>query len=75
MRRSLFTLVLATLVFITGCEVNPATGRRQLMLVNPGQLDAMGAEAAPMLVQEYGGEVPQTELRQPAGAARRAGVR
>lgn len=41
-RRILSGLLLVTV--LTGCTVSP-TGRQQLMLVGPGQLDGMGAQA------------------------------
>ncbi len=48
---------------LAGCSFNPATGRRQLILVTPEQTLAMGDEAMPQLVNEYGGEVSSAELR------------
>ena len=46
-----------------GCSTNPSTGRLQLDLVSDEQTAAMGAEAKPQLVAEYGGEVESKELR------------
>lgn len=39
---------------ITACAVNPATGRRQLMLVSEGQEITMGREADPEVVGQFG---------------------
>ena len=36
---------IAALVVLGGCATNPATGKRQLMLVSEGQEAAMGKEA------------------------------
>lgn len=37
-----------------GCAVNPATGRRQLMLISEGQEISMGREADPSVVGQFG---------------------
>lgn len=62
MRRASLCVFLAVLTVAVGCSVNPATGRRQFTILSQDQLDQMGAQAAPMLVDEYGGEVPHEEL-------------
>jgi predicted Zn-dependent protease len=62
MRR--FCLLAALVVVVLGgCSKNPATGRHQLLLLSPQQAIAMGEQTMPQLVQEYGGEVPQVQLR------------
>ena len=38
----------------TGCAVNPATGKRQINLVSTGREEAMGREADPAVITEYG---------------------
>jgi predicted Zn-dependent protease len=48
---------------ITGCTYNPATGRNQLLWLSTEQQIALGTEAKPELVQEYGGEAVSPELR------------
>lgn len=48
---------------LSGCSVNPSTGRRQFILVSSDQTAEMGAAAMPELVQEYGGEVSSPSLR------------
>lgn len=58
-----FVSLLAIVVFLSGCQVNPETGRRQLRLLPASQVATMGHEAKPGLIQEYGGEVQSAELR------------
>jgi len=48
----------------SGCTLNPATGRRQLLLLSTEEEIALGAEAKPELINEYGGQVESTELRE-----------
>jgi len=52
--------VLAGLV---GCSTNPTTGRMQLNSLSPAQEIAIGSEAAPQLIQEYGGAVQDPYLQ------------
>lgn len=58
MLRSLRTTVPAVLavLLLSGCTFNPATGRQQLLTLSPDQEVALGTEAMPALVEEYGGE-------------------
>ena len=44
----------ATMLLLTACAVNPATGRRELMLVSESQEIAMGRESDPQVVASYG---------------------
>ena len=44
----------ALLLTAAACAVNPATGRRELMLVSEGQEIAMGQEADPQVTAMYG---------------------
>jgi len=53
MRRSKLTAVVGAAVVIA-CATNPATGKRQLMLVSEGQELAMGKEADQQAVAAYG---------------------
>jgi predicted Zn-dependent protease len=55
--------LLAALLLLSGCQVNPETGRRQLRMLPASQVAAMGHEAKPGLIEEYGGEVESAELR------------
>ena len=54
--------VLAT-GLLGGCSTNPATGKSQLLLLSTEEEVALGTEAKPELVQEYGGESRSPELR------------
>lgn len=58
---------LAALLLLTvlpaGCSTNPATGRRQLILISRQQEIAIGSEAAPKFEKEFGGRVPNERLQ------------
>lgn len=43
---------------LTGCSVNPATGKTTLSLMSWDQERALAAEAGPQFTDEYGGETP-----------------
>lgn len=63
-RRSLAVLALALAPCLAaGCKTNPSTGRSQLLLLSEDQVAAMGVEAKPQLVEQFGGEVESAELR------------
>ena len=47
---------------LSGCSTNPATGRSQFNLLSRSEEIAIGTEAAPVLVEEYGGEVANQRL-------------
>jgi len=53
--------VLAGFCLTSGCTKNPATGRRQLLLMSSSQEIAIGEQAKPQLINEYEGEL--TTLR------------
>ncbi len=48
---------------LTGCSTNPSTGRNQLILLSSESVAAMGDEAKPQVIAEFGGEVASAELR------------
>ncbi|MFO0832358.1 MAG: M48 family metallopeptidase [Phycisphaerales bacterium] len=57
-------LVLAAVVGVLGgCEMNPTTGRRQVIALSWQQEAALGVQESPKMVQEFGGEVAKQELR------------
>jgi predicted Zn-dependent protease len=56
-------LFVALFVLAAGCKYNPATGRKQLLLISSEDAIALGAESKPALIQEYGGEVESSQLR------------
>ena len=60
---SLARLAVVGMAALTGCTVNEATGRRQFNLMSTEEEIALGAEAMPELVKEYGGEVQDATLR------------
>lgn len=66
-RRRLLSLFaaapLAAAPAMTGCETNPATGRSQFIALSREQEVAIGAESAPQMLQEYGGEVRSTTVQ------------
>lgn len=47
-------LIFSLLLFVTGCAVNPVTGRKQLVLMSESQELAMGKEADPQIVAYFG---------------------
>ncbi len=47
-------------VSMTGCTTNPATGKRNLMLMSWDQERSLAAQAGPQFTEEYGGETPDT---------------
>jgi predicted Zn-dependent protease len=57
-------LVLLTAALSAGCSINPATGQRQFNLVGREQEIALGVQATPQFVKDYGGEVPAPKVRQ-----------
>ena len=56
-------LLLTGCLLVGGCSVNPATGKKQLILISQGQEIAMGQEAAPQFEKESGGKVPSERLQ------------
>lgn len=46
-----------------GCETNPATGRSQFSMMSTDEERALGAQAAPQFVEEFGGAVPDAQLQ------------
>ncbi len=56
--RQILTALLPVLCIVGvttgGCAVNPATGRSQLMLISEAQEAALGREADPQIVAQYG---------------------
>lgn len=64
MKRTLAALTsFLTVSLGVGCSVNPATGARSLTLLSWESEVAMGAEAAPSMTSEFGGETPDAEAQ------------
>ena len=55
MRRYVLCL-LAAASLLGGCYSNPSTGRRQLILFSASEVSAMGVEAKPQMIAEFGGD-------------------
>ncbi|HLO41620.1 MAG TPA: M48 family metallopeptidase [Phycisphaerales bacterium] len=53
----------AIVMSVGGCSTNPATGRSQLSFYDRDWEIDIGQQAAPGMVQEFGGEVKSPELR------------
>lgn len=49
----LFTMTLGTLL-LKACAVNPVTGKKQIVMMSEAQEIAMGREADPQIIAEYG---------------------
>ncbi len=56
-------LAAAALALLAACSTNPATGDRSFTLLSWSQEAQLGAEAAGDFTQQYGGEVPDPEIR------------
>ncbi len=61
--RGVVVLLLLGLFVATGCTTNPATGKKQLNWLSADQEKALGAEAAPEFVQQYGGDIPSQKVQ------------
>lgn len=55
MKKLLLILSISSSLFLVdGCAVNPVTGRKQLVLISEQQEIAMGKEADPQIIAQYG---------------------
>ena len=67
MRRFLLAPVILLSIGLaaTGCTTNAATGEQRFLLgyMSPQQQIALGEQALPELTQEYGGEVPSSDIQ------------
>lgn len=50
----LSSLVVSSFIFLNACSVNPVTGKKQVVFMSTEQEIAMGKEADPQIVAEYG---------------------
>ena len=53
-RYILFSYLSAALFFVNACAVNPVTGKKQVVLISEAQEIAMGKEADPHIIAQYG---------------------
>ena len=58
-----FALALATAGPLGACAYNPTTGKNQFVGMTQEQEVAAGLSAKPQITEEFGGEVPDAELR------------
>ncbi len=56
-------VLLALSLAPAACSTNPATGRTQFNALSREQEIAIGQEASPQLIQEFGGEIPSPRLQ------------
>lgn len=63
--RRLLAMVMTLLgaAILAGCSTNPTTGRSQFNMLSRDQEIAMGVQAKPEMLKEFGGEVQSAELR------------
>ncbi len=47
-------IVMSAFLLMNSCSKNPVTGKKELILMSEGQEKAMGAEADPSIISEYG---------------------
>lgn len=52
-----------TLIVVSGCAVNPATGEEEMMFFSPEKDVALGRKYAPAIEKELGGLVPDDNLQ------------
>ncbi len=53
-----------TLSFIMGCATNPATGRREFVLMSESQEIEIGRQMDPKIQEEFGGLYPGNDLQE-----------
>lgn len=57
-------LIAGLLAPVTGCNVNPATGKRQLNMLGRAEEIRLGAEAEPQFLESYGSEIPSPIIQE-----------
>ena len=58
--RLMLAFLLVGLTSMTGCSTNPATGKRNLLLMSWGQEQSLADQAGPKFVEEFGGKTPDS---------------
>ncbi len=61
--RKFWTGCAAAALILTGCSTNPATGKKQVDILNMNSEIAMGSEAAPEVLQQYGGKFNNPDVQ------------
>jgi predicted Zn-dependent protease len=64
MRRLRHLIIVPAIGLLAACSTNPSTGRSQLIVLSDAEVAAMGAQAQPELIEQFGGEVESAELRE-----------
>jgi len=59
----LLALAIALAGLIGGCTTNPATGKKQYIVISPAEEVQIGTDAAPQFISQNGGEIPSDTLR------------
>src|SRR5215204_2119430 len=54
MKKYIWLICLGTTIFLSNCARNPVTGKRQVVLMTEEQEIAMGKEADPQIIAQYG---------------------
>lgn len=54
MKSYILTCFAASILLMDGCAVNPVTGKKQVVLMSEAQEIAMGKEADPQIIQQFG---------------------
>ena len=54
MKNLFFVSLVAVLSLFTNCSTNPVTGKKQVVLMSTEQELAMGKEADPQIIQQFG---------------------
>jgi len=55
--------IIAIISYYSKTEVNPITGEKQRVSLTPQQEVALGLQSAPQMIQQFGGEVADPEIR------------
>ncbi len=53
-RYILFGFLTSSIFLVNACAVNPVTGKKQIVLMSEAQEIAMGKEADPQIIAQYG---------------------
>lgn len=64
LRNLLLVWALGTALLASACSTNPATGKTQFNVLSSDQEIAIGSQAAPGFIKEYGGDIPSPPINQ-----------
>jgi predicted Zn-dependent protease len=57
-------MILGTMGLVQGCATNPVTGKKEFIVISEEQEIAMGLQAAPEFVKQFGGEIDDPLLQE-----------